>query len=256
MAPHSPSTKGHCPDSLLSDTDTEIDAGGAAPIKKPSQALSIVELLEQVFLELPIRYIITCRRVCRQWKDVIDQTPSLQRALWMAPPTSGPLEKWRCRETQRASPAHLRIPFDLFETSSNFHKPFGHPVILLLSHNGWVKSTSNPLDSDIETAELYLYYLAHKSAELESWLKMFFTNPPTTCARLSVAQNAGLSVAQIARLSVVPDAGWVEIHNPGGITIGDVILAIKKQASWPGALENWLKVSLRLWVAPEHPDSY
>ncbi|KAF2498937.1 hypothetical protein BU16DRAFT_605460 [Lophium mytilinum] len=75
MAPHSPSAAAHSPLAEAQDTNETL------------HCLSIVELLAQVFLGLPMVDIIRCKSVCRQWSDVIDSTSSLQRVLWMSSPS-------------------------------------------------------------------------------------------------------------------------------------------------------------------------
>ncbi|KAK3616181.1 hypothetical protein LTR56_026129 [Elasticomyces elasticus] len=49
------------------------------------KALSIPELLEEILLDLSTRDILSAQKVCKNWKQIIDTTPSLQRALFLMP---------------------------------------------------------------------------------------------------------------------------------------------------------------------------
>jgi hypothetical protein len=48
-------------------------------------ALSVPEILETIILNLPLRHIIRSRAVCREFRRIIDDTTSIQRALFLQP---------------------------------------------------------------------------------------------------------------------------------------------------------------------------
>ena len=48
-------------------------------------ALKIVEILEMILLQLPMHIIMQSRGVCHSWKDLIDESMSLQQATFRAP---------------------------------------------------------------------------------------------------------------------------------------------------------------------------
>jgi hypothetical protein len=54
-----------------------------------SQSLSSVfltpELLEAIFFHLPLQDLLRVQRVCRGWRDIIAETPTLQRKLFLQP---------------------------------------------------------------------------------------------------------------------------------------------------------------------------
>ncbi|KAK5694040.1 hypothetical protein LTR97_009659 [Elasticomyces elasticus] len=49
------------------------------------KALSIPELLEEILLDLSTKEILFAQKVCKTWKQIVDTTPSLQRALFLMP---------------------------------------------------------------------------------------------------------------------------------------------------------------------------
>ncbi|KAK3630919.1 hypothetical protein LTR56_017192 [Elasticomyces elasticus] len=64
-----------------------------------SQALAVPELLENMLLQLPIRDLLFAQKVCTEWKDVIDTSPSIQRALFLKPGTPADVDpKWTGRD--------------------------------------------------------------------------------------------------------------------------------------------------------------
>lgn len=46
------------------------------------------ELLEAILLRLPTRSLLRCQRVSRTFKATIDDSPALQRALFLLPGTA------------------------------------------------------------------------------------------------------------------------------------------------------------------------
>ncbi|KAF2815173.1 uncharacterized protein BDZ99DRAFT_515919 [Mytilinidion resinicola] len=56
------------------------------------RVLGVTELLEFILLKLPIQNIFQAQRVCKQWKEAIDNSSPLQQAMWLTPrhPSSPP----------------------------------------------------------------------------------------------------------------------------------------------------------------------
>ncbi|KAJ6115959.1 hypothetical protein N7523_006376 [Penicillium sp. IBT 18751x] len=50
-----------------------------------SKALRMPEIVTCILNQTEIRTLMTAQRVCRMWKDLIDETPSLQQALFFLP---------------------------------------------------------------------------------------------------------------------------------------------------------------------------
>ncbi|KAF2495367.1 hypothetical protein BU16DRAFT_582072 [Lophium mytilinum] len=252
MAPQSPSVGGEPPDSPLSLAGPQLDAPSAM-----TRCFFTVELHEQILLKLPMGEILKCMRVSRQWKDLIDHIPSLQRALWMAPPASGPLDVRRSIEKlvhcnvegdgrvtiNQPSPAWTACPYP----SVSFKL---HPQLINSSGDCPLKlwyylfrnSPSIFRDKDKDKTELVLDYSFLNCSKVfasKSWSRMYITDPPVTVARFSLA---------FPRV-------WVEVHSPGGVTMNEFLLAIEKEA-W--RLHRSLRkgsMNLKLWAAPEQPDS-
>ncbi|GIZ48360.1 hypothetical protein CKM354_001142400 [Cercospora kikuchii] len=55
------------------------------------EALAIVEILEPVLLYLPIRYLLLAQGVSKFWREVIDGSQSIQKALFFFPVLDEPL---------------------------------------------------------------------------------------------------------------------------------------------------------------------
>ncbi|KAK5722582.1 hypothetical protein LTR15_005813 [Elasticomyces elasticus] len=49
--------------------------------------LMLLELLVIILLDLPTRDLLFAQKVCRTWKEVIDTTKSIQKALYLVPGT-------------------------------------------------------------------------------------------------------------------------------------------------------------------------
>ncbi|KAK5677258.1 hypothetical protein LTS10_010447 [Elasticomyces elasticus] len=52
-----------------------------------SQALAIPELLENILLRLHTRDLLFAQKVCKTWKQVMENSPNIQRALFFKPGT-------------------------------------------------------------------------------------------------------------------------------------------------------------------------
>ncbi|KAK5709529.1 hypothetical protein LTR17_019683 [Elasticomyces elasticus] len=53
-----------------------------------NRVLMLPELLEIILLDLPTRDLLFAQKVCRTWKQVIDTTKSIQKALYLMPGTT------------------------------------------------------------------------------------------------------------------------------------------------------------------------
>ncbi|KAK5681210.1 hypothetical protein LTS10_006972 [Elasticomyces elasticus] len=53
-----------------------------------TRVLMLPELLEIILLDLPTRDLLFAQKVCRTWKEVIDTTKSIQKALYLVPGTT------------------------------------------------------------------------------------------------------------------------------------------------------------------------
>ncbi|KAK3684611.1 hypothetical protein LTR37_020111 [Vermiconidia calcicola] len=51
------------------------------------QALKTIELVEAILSQLPMRDLLLAQRVCKHWKEVIDASSKLQKALFFQPAT-------------------------------------------------------------------------------------------------------------------------------------------------------------------------
>lgn len=82
----------HWSDVAASRKSTHPDA---APVKK---VLNVTELCEQVLLHLSPSALIHARKVCRTFRNAIDSTPSLQRALFLQVDPALNARSWAYRQ--------------------------------------------------------------------------------------------------------------------------------------------------------------
>ncbi|PWY90419.1 hypothetical protein BO94DRAFT_533899 [Aspergillus sclerotioniger CBS 115572] len=116
-----------------------------------NQVLSLPELLVQILEHLDIRNLLLAQRVCRKWANQIQHSPSLQKALFLAPsrPTGeSPIYNSVLREEflsffpdNNDPPSYLRVPGDCYPPldmpvgrsfppdSSAPQAPSRHPVV-------------------------------------------------------------------------------------------------------------------------------
>ena len=57
-----------------------------------STLLSTIEIMESVLFALPMRDLLLAQRVCKQWQQLITQSPQLQRKLFLRPSPSSEAE--------------------------------------------------------------------------------------------------------------------------------------------------------------------
>lgn len=65
--------------------------------------INTTELLEQIISHLPMRQIAATQRVARNWKEIIDGSPTIQALLWLRPAKSGVLSPAHRIESPQAS---------------------------------------------------------------------------------------------------------------------------------------------------------
>ncbi|KAF2498935.1 hypothetical protein BU16DRAFT_558974 [Lophium mytilinum] len=258
MAPHSPSEAASQPEtSPLKqpyDTTPLIDLAS-------SRCLTIVELLEQMLLELPIPDIIHYQRVCRFWKDVIAESIPIQRALWMALPVSGVLDV-----------CEAITSFQDWEPTTHDDGIHNDGIIIYDAKLPSVSLKNNPTITDNRGGgfkcgvEMMLrpkgsarrpryshrinFFPPHCLQLDQSWTNMFLTDPPVDTVVLLC--GAGFDADSHVRVFVsdvavfVPDengASRVEYHavfksdtshlltrkqmilSPGGVKIGHIVRA-------------------------------
>lgn len=144
---------------------------------EPHSALAIVELLERVLLQLPMQDLFRCHSVCRHWKNVTDQTPSLQRALWMAPPLPGPLEIEKLYKTKQpedtSAPIYQQLLLQYPSLQTSAHCP-GFLVKRL------IVATINPM----------LQMTLHKG-EIYASLSTGYTGPPLYTESVVASRSGG-----------------------------------------------------------------
>ncbi|KAK5739770.1 hypothetical protein LTR17_005056 [Elasticomyces elasticus] len=136
------------------------------------KVLSIPELLEEILLDLSTREILFAQTVCKTWKQIINTTPSLQRALFLMPARdTEPSHKGAKASFSRSVAAgHIAIPpgFD-----QDGHLFFLNPLLVDVSGNymqtqeGDIEILSKPLNAGTET----------------SCNRMYLSQPPTIVTR-------------------------------------------------------------------------
>ena len=155
----------------LQRTEAMIEIDEPSTVSNASLALrvfSTIELLEQVLLHLGAKNLVRLQRVCRQWKDLMARSETLQERLFLSPAPIRAFAPWK-----RAPPppfARLANPTRVSTTSPN-----ATPITTL--HPALEDASADVYDTRID-----FMIDAKKLLDCEpaSWRRTFVTQPPTT----------------------------------------------------------------------------
>ncbi|KAK4894086.1 hypothetical protein LTR27_007671 [Elasticomyces elasticus] len=134
------------------------------------KVLSIPELLEEILLDLNTKEILFAQKVCKTWKQIIDTTPSLQRALFLMPARGTEPKGAKASFSRSVAAGHIAIPPGFDE---DWHLFFLNPLLVDVSGNyiqtqeGDIELLSKPLNAGTES----------------SCNRMYLSQPPTIVTR-------------------------------------------------------------------------
>lgn len=181
----------------------------SAPPKSTAEPLQVVELLELILLNLPMRELLLSQRVCRRWKDVITGSQALQRALYFLPEP----------DVECHSPSFTGKPI------SSYFRPNR-----LLEDAFWNQFDIPPVsdESCIPHQKLRCYCSAtvrlrtfaaewHESMKYEeaSWRRMLITQPPV----------CSVSVDSCFRIAPDYDDCWMDSwQERDGVRLGHMLI--------------------------------
>lgn len=179
------------------------------------------ELLEQIMLQLPPATILTSQRVCHQFQDIVTTSSSIQKVLFFR--TSSDYERWPVVRPSGA--AYLledgsdRADFVTVSARCNdFFRLFQRPLDHRMRNGTLFKPLEKMHDAVIQSLR--------DSTKVLSCAKMSFTDTPSFSATVCFDWSVGVAAAGTV---------MTDISIPTGITVRDVIEAIREHRSGEGA---------------------
>lgn len=188
----------------------------------------IPELLENVLVHLPLKVLFQVQRVSRQFRDTVQQSPSIQTKLWLRPSIRKSKQQWELTRFQSPPPKHNFSRHDTTQPQNTIHlytPAVLHPLVgTALKREYYAdhyhKTTSPPTASrkHIKIRE-FLNSInptnpaSPPSCSTASWKSMFLTDPPCTHAQLFVTWDHDPQRLGLLHSPLVVDSG---------IKLGDV----------------------------------
>ncbi|OCL09786.1 hypothetical protein AOQ84DRAFT_220424 [Glonium stellatum] len=185
---------------------------------------AIPELLEQIFLALPLIDVIVMQRVCKQWNLNITSSVQLQRALFLSPSLDGFLQ-----QPAVLPPPGTEVYFDLSNSSNktmNMSRVELNPLMSSMEDEQYLPFHVERRETPPKDYHLHgLFHLMVNECKRDSfkywhepasWRNLYLTQPPATQCVLGVTS--------------CPCVDWRikrVVENPKGVTIGDVVNAIE-----------------------------
>ncbi|KAF2811491.1 uncharacterized protein BDZ99DRAFT_461550 [Mytilinidion resinicola] len=185
--------------------------------------LGVTELLENILLKLSIRDIFQVQRVCKQWKVLIDTSPSLQEAMWLATlsPSSPPTEyETITYPNDRYPPFFNPSTTDERAVAAQHLNPFlpqrSYGTLLkVVDFMNWGQSTNRLV---IPATDVDSFSPGGKGCGRTSCEKMQVCKPPCTGFAAFCYHMDGNGVPRTSSL--------MPLHNATGLRLGDVMKAI------------------------------
>lgn len=183
----------------------------------PEKALGVNKLLENILSHLPMKDLIHAQSVCKQWRAVIDGSKVLGQHLFLENKAVDLKPLRRCTSMACLGSDHHMV--------YHFPEQDLHP---LLPRSGYI-SPSSRINFSMEYDDVMCMRSWRSSWPSGQWKDMFAVQPPATSATIEV-----LSLG---------DKEQVEITNPAGIRLGDIVGAFHDE-----------HVATEVWV--DFPDVY
>lgn len=211
------------------------------------------ELLENIFLFLPVKDIFKSMRVSRQFRDIVTTSTLIHRALFHHS-NNEDVRKWTVKRLTpvsivasiagtnvstmyRPSQAHMPLTPGVFEyvptgaVQDGTQQIYDHtvttinPLLRLNFTSDW--KDSRPTYSEASRGRVFVYYrhpiaITHEFSSL--WTNMHITSPPSLKASIGFQW-------ELQGINAWNDADLVEVENSEGITFGDVLSAIRNAPS-------------------------
>ncbi|KAF2490499.1 hypothetical protein BU16DRAFT_155039 [Lophium mytilinum] len=188
------------------------------------RVLGVTELLENILLKLPIRDIFQAQRVCKQWKTLIDTSPSLQQAMWLVPLSlSSPPAEYETYPCPEDLPLFRPYAIDRHIVKTKHLNPvlpqrYGGAKLMI---SGLLLHWEPFLDANtlaIPAADVDSFSPGRKGYAQANWGKMQVCKPLITNAQAFCFSRVGGGSMRISP--------FMELHNDTGVTMEDVVKAI------------------------------
>ena len=197
------------------------------------------ELLEKIILHLPLQDILLNQRVSSLWRAIIQESPQIQRVLFMKPSSAERLdnehqtaggdaeltEKW-WTTLGREFDVEFGPVLNPFMQKYAFRKDYTEVECIGVSivHKGFI----NPTAEDTRNSVLHVEQCHSRNA---SWRKMLFSQPPMSCLRILCNVNHLLdNDHRHEDLDSLQDRdeNCFRILNGNGLSMGDVVKGIRE----------------------------
>ncbi|OCL15147.1 hypothetical protein AOQ84DRAFT_226149 [Glonium stellatum] len=221
-----------------------------ASLPPASQRLcAIFEVLEHILLYLRMEDVVRVQRVCLRWKSVIENSPRLQRLLFLSPKVGGPfrLVAYNDFHVDEVTKDFQGGPiYYEFRTSSGELKQWPlhklsecDPNLQLdrilsgfcpkrklssaFAEDGFHKAPLEPSSDRPQSIKLCRFAFPRKlqnewfAQQNHSWRSMFLTQPPCTAIELCTPFQARAELSNLVHT----------IWNKNGVTIGQLIGALR-----------------------------
>ena len=207
------------------------------------------EVLEHILLYLRMEDIVRVQRVCIRWKSVIENSPRLQRLLFLSPKVGGPFRlvayhDYHVEEstkTLRGGPIHYEFRTPLGELRKwPLHKltecdpnPQLDRILsgfrpkrklsAAFTEDEFYKAPFEPSPDRLHSVKLCRFAFPRKlqnewfAQQNHSWRSMFLTQPPCTAIELCTPFQVRPEFSNLVHT----------IWNKNGVTIGQLIGALR-----------------------------
>ncbi|PYH28645.1 uncharacterized protein BO87DRAFT_381174 [Aspergillus neoniger CBS 115656] len=259
------------------------------PSPPPHRSLLIPEILERILIQLDIHTLLFSQRVCTAWASLMQQSPSLQQALFFAP------AQWP-KEDIIYNPLLIKHfpPFFPGTIHNELVKPRDcyPPHFLPMQYVGNENAWSHPVKDDLTRAEVFYSELPLQKYPLRrkaylypeaSWRRMLTQQPPAphipvlrvwswprgkTFDRYRIpgtlkdVMDLERYVQQNLKDSEPPDPSSSPTNNledGGGVTMGllfDYVTCDLDLKWWMIMWGDLPPVSMALELGPEYVDAY
>ena len=167
--------------------------------------LSLYDLLEPILRCLDAKELLRAKRVCRQWRDTVDQTPALRQALFLEP---------RANAISSKQAAHIASREELAPVTN----PWLQESTILADPTRIINIGLSCLPASFQDSEA-------------SWRRMLVTQPPVTNIVLD------LNYKHVFQCFAYEH----EITNPAGVTVGNFVDALLRLSQSSGK-PRWVQI--------------
>lgn len=224
------------------------------------QAFAAVELLESILLPLDMRELLRIQRVSRRWQAVIQQSPSLQRKMFLGlVPQTGDLSRFvydnsHPQADSAATAPHLMTKGVPGREIFSIRNPSTASLGVLPEASGEDEAESKQLNfnpvfpSEDQTIRMQTSQFRVKSDARESWLDMYLTQMPCNEAHVGlyfIRKREWTSRFGLVRRSDEPVVLQISIRRHEGVRARDVLETLRSSCGAED-VRRWQRIDIRI----------